>query len=163
MVILSLNAIHALVWLVGVFILSSLYTLTLNYPFLGLMIVIVYAGAIAILFLFVIMMLDVLHLIGKPSWIPILLFGGLILIWLFTNYPWSSMFFSTETIKWSSSYLSSLQILAIQLYGNYMTWFIITSLLLLVAMISAIVLTLHTNVNTRRQNLTQQHQRLCTN
>ena len=77
MVITSLNPIHSVFWLVLVFLNSSALLLILGFNFVPLMLVIVYVGAIAILFLFVIMMLDILHLKKTESInniIPLVLF-----------------------------------------------------------------------------------------
>ena len=60
--ILSCNSVHSVFWLVLVFIQSAILFMLLAYEYLGLIIVIVYIGAIAILFLFVIMMLDIFQL-----------------------------------------------------------------------------------------------------
>ena len=62
MVITSLNPIHSVFWLVLVFLNTSGLLLLIGFNFVPLMLIIVYVGAIAILFLFVIMMLDVLQL-----------------------------------------------------------------------------------------------------
>ena len=62
MVISSLNPIHSVFWLVLVFLNSSILLILLGFNFIPLMLIIVYVGAIAILFLFVIMMLDILQL-----------------------------------------------------------------------------------------------------
>ena len=60
--ILSYNPIHSVFWLVLLFIQSAVPSIMLAYEYLGFVIVIIYIGAIAILFLFVIMMLDVFQL-----------------------------------------------------------------------------------------------------
>ena len=62
MAIISSNPIHSVFWLVIVFLYSAGFLIAISFEFLALMIVIVYVGAIAILFLFVIMMLDIVQL-----------------------------------------------------------------------------------------------------
>lgn len=62
MVITSLNPIHSVFWLVLVFLNTSALLILLGFNFIPLMLIVVYVGAIAILFLFVIMMLDILQL-----------------------------------------------------------------------------------------------------
>ena len=62
MTITSTNPVHSIFWLVLVFLHSSGFLISLTFDFIGLMVIIIYVGAITILFLFVIMMLDVIQL-----------------------------------------------------------------------------------------------------
>ena len=65
--IISFNPIHSVIWLVITFLTSAGLLLTLRFEFLALLIIIIYVGAITILFLFVIMMLDILQLKRSES------------------------------------------------------------------------------------------------
>ena len=165
MVITSLNPIHSVFWLVLVFLNSSALLLLLGFNFLPLMLIIVYVGAIAILFLFVIMMLDVLFLKKLETIANI----TPLIVFVFINVlTYFSLFFKEYVISdklensslWNIRLTSQINVISEFLYTYYGYPFIIISLLLLVAMIGAIVLVLDLGEITRRQALTQQHQRL---
>ena len=165
MTITSVNPIHSIFWLVLVFINSAGLLITLNFDFIALMLIIIYVGAITILFLFVIMMLDVLQLkkIGKINHIiPIIIIISINifnqLIWLLTNN--NLIFNSFINFKsWEFDNMSHITTLGVLLYTEYYYPFIILSILLLVAMVGAIILTLEIGMITRRQGLSNQHQR----
>lgn len=165
MVITSLNPIHSVFWLVLVFLNSSATLLLLGFNFVPLMIVIVYVGAIAILFLFVIMMLDILQLKRIESItniIPIIIcvFGNIMsYIYLFFKGNNLNLNINSYTI-WHLNSESQVNSISKVLYTYFSYPFIIISLLLLVAMVGAIVLVLDLGEITRRQKLTDQHQRL---
>lgn len=160
MTITSLNPIHSVFWLVITFIQSSLILLNLNFDFIGLILVIIYVGAIAILFLFVIMMLDVFQLssISKVYHLfPILiLITGILCLTTDLN-----LVSNTDTLVWTwkFNYYSQLESLGQVFYSEYAVPLILISILLLVAMIAAILLTLDVSPITRRQYLITQHQR----
>lgn len=165
MVITSLNPIHSVFWLVLVFLNSSILLLLLGYNFLPLMIIIVYVGAIAILFLFVIMMLDIIQLKKVESitnTIPIILcvfINCLSYIIIYFN-GFNLLIHFVSNNSWSLQSNSQVKLISKLMYSYYCYPFIIISLLLLVAMIGAIVLVLDLSIITRRQLLVEQHQRL---
>ena len=164
MAITSSNPIHSVVWLVGVFLFSAGMLITLKFEFLSLMIIIIYVGAITILFLFVIMMLDILQLRKITSInniIPIIFIVGVNIIieaWWFFNYNY---FFNYKNIyvNWELEELNHISSLGCSLYSEYSYLLIIISLLLIIAMIGAIVLTLESNINTKKQYISNQYQR----
>lgn len=165
MVISSLNPIHSVFWLVLVFLNSAALLLLLGFNFIPLMLIVVYVGAIAILFLFVIMMLDILHLKKIDSItniVPIIIitFTNIVsyLYWYFNSFNIKSIL--GNNIIWSLDTNSQISVIGNLLYTYYSYPFIIMSLLLLVAMVGAIVLVLDLGIITRRQILTDQHQRL---
>ena len=164
MVITSLNPIHSVFWLVLVFLNTSALLLLLGFNFVPLMLIIVYVGAIAILFLFVIMMLDILQLRRIDSIsniIPIVLFVFInLLTHLFIYFKDYNIFMNiNNNSTWIINPESQVDSIAKVLYSFYGYPFIIISLLLLVAMIGAIILVLDLGIITRRQKLTEQHQR----
>ena len=165
MVISSLNPIHSVFWLVLVFLNSSILLILLGFNFIPLMLIIVYVGAIAILFLFVIMMLDILQLRRVESIsniIPIIICVFVnILTYVLLYFRDFNMFvnFSNSSL-WNLNSESQINFIAKSLYSFYGYPFIIISLLLLVAMVGAIILVLDLGIITRRQVLTDQHQRL---
>lgn len=165
MVISSLNPIHSVFWLVLVFLNSAALLLLLGFNFIPLMLIIVYVGAIAILFLFVIMMLDILHLkkidsITNIVPIIVIVFTNIIsyLYWYFGIFNLKTNF--NCNIIWNLNTNSQINVIGKLLYTYYSYPFIIISLLLLVAMIGAIVLVLDLGLITKRQKLVDQHQRL---
>lgn len=165
MTIMSINPIHSVFWLVLVFINSAGLLISLNFEFIALMLIIIYVGAITILFLFVIMMLDILQLrklVNINNIIPVVIFittNFIIQIWWVLNNN-KLFFYSSNTLKsWEFEFLNHISVLGLLLYTDYYYSFIIISILLLVAMIGAIVLTLELNIITKKQSLSDQHQR----
>ena len=165
MVITSLNPIHSVFWLVLVFLNTSSLLILLGFSFIPLMLIIVYVGAIAILFLFVIMMLDVLQLRRIETIsniIPLVLFVFINvlsqLLLYFKNY---NLIINISNMNlWQLGNSSQINNIAKVIYSFYGYPFIIISLLLLVAMIGAIILVLDLSVITRKQTLVEQHQRV---
>lgn len=163
MVIISTNPIHSIFWLVLTFIYSSCFILALRFDFICLMLIIIYVGAITILFLFVIMMIDTLQL-RKTSKIehitpPIfMIFLNMFISswWLIKSNRFNEKSFD---LQWDLEYISYVNSLSLNLYVNYWLSLLIISLLLLVAMIGAIILTLETSLITRKQSLSKQHHR----
>ncbi len=123
--------------------------------------IIIYVGAIAILFLFVIMMLDILE-IKKINSIENILPITFIFIVILLSQSWikinKSLLYSTIE-NWSFENLNHVLIISKWLYNDQSVIIIIISLLLLIAMIGAIVLTLELGLLTKRQNLINQQQR----
>lgn len=160
MTISSYNPIHSVFWLVIVFLQSSILMMSLGYEFLGLMLIIIYVGAIAILFLFVIMMLDIFQLskiIDFSNILPIL-FLSLLQISMVFLIDTASL--KLEYVKdWFFKQESQIVLLSNLLYNNFALLFLIISILLLIAMVGAIVLTLEISIITRKQSLSTQHQR----
>ena len=165
MVITSLNPIHSVFWLVLLFLNTSSLLILLGFNFIPLMLIIVYVGAIAILFLFVIMMLDILQLKKVESISNIIP----IILCIFINVLTQSILYFKEyniilnlndLSTWYIKSDSQVSFIAKILYSYYSYPFIIISLLLLVAMIGAIILVLDLGVLSRKQTLVDQHQRL---
>ena len=165
MVITSLNPIHSVFWLVLLFLNTSALLILLGFNFIPLMLIIVYVGAIAILFLFVIMMLDILQLKKVESIsniIPIILcvFINVLtqLILYFKDY--NIVLNLNDLSIWYLNSDSQVSFISKILYSFYGYPFIIISLLLLVAMVGAIILVLDLGILSRKQILVDQHQRL---
>jgi len=165
MVIISLNPIHSVFWLVLVFLNSSALLILLGFNFIPLMLIIVYVGAIAILFLFVIMMLDILQLKRTESILNILpiifcIFINILsqIIFYFKNY--NLIININNLFNWELNSGSQINFISKILYSYYSYPFLIISLLLLVAMVGAIILVLDLGSITKKQNLSDQHQRI---
>lgn len=146
------NPIHSVFWLIMLFISGSIFVIFMGLHFIGIMIIIIYVGAIAILFLFVIMMLDIFQLRNfstLSNLIPITSFFILQIIVLdFIVLP---NFNSYKEVIWSVDIKNHLNLISNLLYDDYGDLLILISFLLLIAMVGAIVLTLEATKNTRKQ------------
>ena len=123
---------------------------------------IVYVGAVAVLFLFVVMMLNVNYSDLKSGFLNYLPFGGLIGIVLIIEiglmigtWKYRDAFIKTSEIKINSN-LSNTEAIGNVLYTEYLHYFQISGLILLVAMIGAILLTYRRKDNLKRQDITTQ-------
>ena len=158
--ILSYNPIHSVFWLVLLFIQSAILSIMLAYEYLGFVIVIIYIGAIAILFLFVIMMLDIFQLKVVTQFnnmIPIII----LVCWEFCFGVKIQFYVEIyrQTQDWRLDYDSHALLLGKTIYNDLGFLLVITSFLLLVSMIGAIIITLEINELTKKQNLSSQHYR----
>jgi NADH-quinone oxidoreductase subunit J len=159
-IVISKNSITSVLYLICVFILSALCFLLIGAEFLSILIVIIYIGAISILFLFVIMMLN-LRIVEVyntlVSYFPIGSFLGLFFFLEFSFIVKNDLnFFSLNYLNndllelgiisynlvWS---YSNLYLLGDLLYNSYNYFLIFAGLILLLAMIGSIVLTIDTN------------------
>jgi len=156
LVISSKNPLHSILSLVSVFLLSSILALSLEAEFLALSFVLVYVGAIAILFLFVVIMLDIkmtdssfdlkervfvyfvifILLVDAQFMFPQLNFDPNLIS--YTDFTW---------INWCSEIdnLSNAQLLGQILYTYYFVFFLIAGLILFVALIGSLMLTIKLN------------------
>lgn len=164
MAITSSNPIHSVFWLVLVFLHSAGFLISLGFEFLGLMMVIIYVGAIAILFLFVIMMLDISQLKKITPINNVIPLMFVIFINVILNAWWilkgtEKIFYYWKPLNWSLNKFTQINLLGVNLYSEYSFPLLILSLLLLIAMVGAIVLTLELGLITKKQILTSQHQR----
>lgn len=157
-VISSTNPIHSILSLVLAFFNLSLLLILLGIEFLPILFLIVYVGAIAILFLFVIMMLNIklVEILDNTTrYIPIGLFIGLIFLWEVYLIIYQEILFFPKLNVDNIIILtfSNIKQLANILYSNYFLFLITGSLILLVAMIGAIILTISHELNLKRQDL----------
>lgn len=162
-VLLSKNPIHSVFFLIIVFLHVSFLLLLLHVEFLAFLIFIVYLGAIAVLFLFVIMMFNIHILETRDNiirFIPLVI--GTILIILEISYitdwielKWGILSFQDFFYihkNWYNLLNSKDNIIVLSIiYNYYLYHFILASLILLVAMIGAIMLTLNLSVDLKKQ------------
>ena len=148
LVIFSNNAVHSVLFLIFTFFNSAILFILMNAEFLAMTIVIVYVGAIAVLFLFVVMMLNISESEIKEGFLKYFPFGliliaifitELFLIFNFDNFPVS------ENVKIDINEIdlieaSNTKLLGLFLYTDYFIIFQISGFILLLAMIGAIVL-----------------------
>jgi len=161
MVIVAKNPVHAVLYLILAFFNAAGLFILLGAEFLAMILIIVYVGAVAVLFLFVVMMLDVDFAELKAGFIknaPIgLLVGGIVLAELILLFVGRGFGLSvTHPAAAAAAEVSNTQALGLVLYTKYVYFFEVAGLILLVAMIGAIVLTLQHKVGVRRQSIAAQ-------
>jgi NADH-quinone oxidoreductase subunit J len=161
MVILANNPVHSVFYLILVFVITSCIILMFNVEFIGMIFIIVYVGAIAVLFLFVVMMLNV-RIVEKISslvkYIPLGLMMGILLFYeLFSNMEVYNVNFYNY-FEWTSflDTKSTIFFIGEILYNYFILEFLLGGFILLVAMIGTIVLTLNHRINLRRQEVYRQ-------
>ena len=162
MVIFSRDPINSVLFLIFSFVNAAGIFLLAGAEFLALILVIVYVGAVAVLFLFVIMMLDFnIENIKKETrkYLPFVLFIGAILFLEITLMIYTPEIFSNEFKIIGKSYTgnqSNTEMLGNLIHTDYFLQFQLAGFILLVAMIGAIVLTLRHRDYVRRQNISNQ-------
>ena len=161
-VISARNTNHAVFFLILDFVSVSCLFIMMGAEYLGMLTLIVYVGAVAVLFLFVVMMLNVNYSDLKSGFLNYLPFGGLIGIVLIIEiglmigtWKYRDAFIKTSEIKINSD-LSNTEAIGNVLYTEYLHYFQISGLILLVAMIGAILLTYRRKDNLKRQDITTQ-------
>ena len=163
LVILSKNPIHSVLFLILVFFNTAILFLFSGAEFLAMILLIVYIGAVAVLFLFVIMMLDINTAKLRQSflnYLPIGLFVGfIILLELLYVISQSKLIFLTKNItenKITDEIFENTKIIGNVLYTDYFLLFQLSGIILLVAMIGAILLTLRKREGAKKQNIYKQ-------
>jgi len=168
MVIRAENPVHSVLFLILAFFNTSGLLLLLEVEFLAMVFLVVYVGAIAVLFLFVVMMLNIK--IGRENtdlfqYVPIGSVIGVIFlleIFLITSRDYvpliDSSIRNSGTIEWDFllNSLSNVEALGQLMYTYYFYFFIVAGFILLVAMVGAIILTMQAQMNVRRQQIFQQ-------
>ena len=163
-VISARNAVHSVLFLILAFFNAAGLFVLMGAEYVAMLLVIVYVGAVAVLFLFVVMMLDVAVVEAKDRWrkhVPAGALVGLILLGelIFVFHSWTS---SESVINnrlfpaANRDHLGTAQALGDILYTNYLYAFQVSGLILLVAMIGAITLCFRVRGGVRKQKaLTQ--------
>jgi NADH-quinone oxidoreductase subunit J len=164
MVITAKNPVHSVLFLILAFFNAAGLFVLLGAEFVAMILVIVYVGAVAVLFMFVVMMLDMgfesLRK-GAMQYVPLgLIIGAVLLTELVIVYSaWSFAPTVAENIASPVSDVENTKALGHLLYTDYVYAFQISGLVLLVAMIGAIVLTHRTRPGVRRQKIAAQNTR----
>ncbi|MEI7668827.1 MAG: NADH-quinone oxidoreductase subunit J [Pseudomonadota bacterium] len=165
MVIGSRNPVHSVLFLILAFFNAAGLFVLIGAEYLAMTLVIVYVGAVAVLFLFVVMMLDIDFVSLRQGFmknLPLgltvaLIFLGELLFAIFASFKSPTPI--AEQSKPIATDMANTQMIGSVLYTDYMFIFQISGLILLVAMISAIVLTLRTREGVRRQVMGNQSAR----
>jgi len=161
MVISSKNTVHAVFFLILDFVSISCLFIMLGAEFLGMITLIVYVGAVAVLFLFVVMMINIDFAqlkTGFLEYMPIGLLVGLVILlelgMMFSTWKYKTDFVTNNLVVKATT--NNTESLGLVIYTDYIYFFQLSGLILLVAMIGAIVLTFRRKESLRRQDITKQ-------
>jgi NADH-quinone oxidoreductase subunit J len=168
MVIRSENPVHSVLFLILAFFNAAGLLLLLEVEFLAMLFIIVYVGAVVVLFLFVVMMLNI-KASHEPrdvlKYLPVGTLIGLIFlleIFLVVDGNLISLLNPSDAspaiMEWSQKVdqITNVEALGQIMYTYYFYFFLAASIILLVSMVGAITLTLQTQANVRRQQIFQQ-------
>lgn len=163
-VTVSRNPVHSVLWLILAFLSASGLFVLLGAEFVAMLLIVVYVGAVAVLFLFVVMMLDIdfAELRGEMAkYMPLgLLIGVVILmqialgigVWVQADGAMDMR----QAVAPDMAQVENAKALGLLIYDRYGFLFQLSGLILLVAMIGAILLTLRHRKDVKRQNVLQQ-------
>ena len=163
MVVTARNPVHSVLFLILAFVNAAGLFMLVGAEFLAMILIVVYVGAVAVLFLFVVMMLDVDFAElrqGFLNYLPVGFLIGAILLaeLLFIVGAWVIAPGVPKAIAAPipAAGISNTLALGLVLYTRYVYFFEAAGVILLVAMIGAIVMTLHHNPKVKRQNIGDQ-------
>ena len=164
LVTLAKNPVHSVLWLILAFLSSAGLFVLLGAEFVAMLLIIVYVGAVAVLFLFVVMMLDIdfAELKGEMArYLPLALLVGVVILmelalgvgaWVRADGAPGLR----QAVAPAAAQVENTRALGLLLYDKYLFLFQTAGLILLVAMIGAIVLTLRHRKDVKRQNVLAQ-------
>jgi NADH-quinone oxidoreductase subunit J len=161
MVIASKNPVHSVLFLILAFVNAAALFLMLGAEFLAMILVVVYVGAVAVLFLFVVMMLDVDFVELRQGFLQYLPVGALVGVVFLVELvlvlgTWATspgMLRAIDAPIISADRITNTEAIGKVLYTTYIHYFQLSGIVLLVAMIGAIVLTLRHKPNVKRQDV----------
>jgi NADH-quinone oxidoreductase subunit J len=159
-VIIARNPVHSVLFLILSFVAAAGLFLLMGAEFLAMILVVVYVGAVAVLFLFVVMMLDVDFAEFKEGFLRYLLVGvliaaGVVIELWYVASGWTRSANAAVAASPSGT-LTNAAAIGRVLYTQYFYFFQAAGMILLTAMIGAIVLTLRHRVGVRRQDISIQ-------
>jgi len=163
--ILSRNPVHSVLWLILAFFNAAGLMVLVGAEFIAMLLVIVYVGAVAVLFLFVVMMLDIDFAELRSGFVRYGFFGLLIALILAGELIIATGAWSAGAIELAnrtapiSAELSYIEAMGALIYSKYLYVFEAAGLVLLVALIGAIVLTHRERRDVRPQNISEQVKR----
>ena len=161
LVIFARNAVHSVLWLILAFFAASGLFVLVGAEFVAMLMMIVYVGAVAVLFLFVVMMLDVDFAAlraGMAKFMPVGLLLALVLL-VQLGFAFGAWEVNDEALALRQAVTPAPEVvdnttaLGMLIYTKYVFLFQMAGLVLLVAMIGAIVLTLRKRVAVKRQDV----------
>lgn len=163
--ILARNPVHSVLWLILSFFNAAGLMVLLGAEFVAMLLVIVYVGAVAVLFLFVVMMLDIDFAELRAGFVEYLPFGVLIALVLLAEIIFGAAAWQAGPIQLAQraaptpDAVPNIEAIGQILYTRYIFLFEAAGLILLVAMIGAIVLTHRARGDVRIQNISRQNRR----
>ena len=171
MVVASRNPVHSVLFLISAFISAAGLFVLMGAEYLAMLLIVVYVGAVAVLFLFVVMMLDVDFVEMKQGFLEYLPIGALlallvvvelimvVFVWAFPSdaelalaHPAPT---AAETVA-NPDGPTNIEAIGLILYTDYIHYFQIAGMILLVAMIGAIVLTFRVRKGVKKQDPAEQ-------
>ena len=163
-VVLARNPVHSVLWLILAFFSSAGLFVLMGAEFVAMLLVIVYVGAVAVLFLFVVMMLDVDFAAlkqGLAQYMPIGLLLAIVLLMemalVFGNWVFAEGFEAErQAVAPLPTDIHNTEALGLLIYTEYVYLFQTAGMILLVAMVGAIVLTLRHREDIKRQSILAQ-------
>ena len=161
-VIMARNPLHSVLWLILAFFSSAGLLVLIGAEFLAMLLVVVYVGAVAVLFLFVVMMLDVDFVELKRGTLRYWPFAVLVGIIFAAEIVLASVIGTADmetNFDASPGAETNAEAIGQVMYTQYLLLFQMAGIILLVAMVGAIVLTLRHRPETKRQNIAKQTSR----
>jgi len=158
------NPVHSVLWLILAFFNAAGLMVLVGAEFIAMLLVIVYVGAVAVLFLFVVMMLDIDFAEARSGFAKYLPFGIALVVLLigetiFAESAWNAGGLELNRTAPTPETVPNIQALGILIYTRYLFIFEGAGMVLLVALIGAIVLTHRKRGDVRSQNVGQQNRR----
>lgn len=160
-VVLSRNSVHSVMFLIFCFFNAAGLFFMLDAEFIGIILILIYVGAVMVLFMFVVILLEVNFASIREGMLQYLPLGGVIALILFIEIiaATGSGVFSPEGIPdpgHAAQQVNNTVEIGKQLYTRYLLGFEIAAIILLVALVGAIVLTLRTRKDAKYQNISRQ-------
>ena len=158
-VIAARNPVHSVLWLILTFFSAAGLLVLIGAEFLAMLLVVVYVGAVAVLFLFVVMMLDVDFVELKQGTLrywPFALLVGLVLLAQLALVSFSGGIVPEGQMDASPNAPTNAEAIGQVMYTDYLLLFQLAGIVLLIAMVGAIVLTLRHRPHIKRQNIAKQ-------
>jgi NADH-quinone oxidoreductase subunit J len=165
--ILARNPVHSVLWLILAFFNAAGLMVLVGAEFIAMLLVIVYVGAVAVLFLFVVMMLDIDFAELRAGFVKNFPLGILVALVLLAEIVLGVGAYRAGALQLGKpdgtaavpATASNIEAIGALLYGRYLFLFEAAGIILLVAMIGAIVLTHRERKGVRSQNISRQNQR----
>ncbi|GMR00586.1 MAG: NADH-quinone oxidoreductase subunit J [Zetaproteobacteria bacterium] len=160
-VVMSRNTVHSVMFLIFCFFNSAGLFFLLDAEFIGILLILIYVGAVMVLFMFVVMMLEVNFAGLREGFLRYLPIGGMIALILFIEIvaAGSSGVFSPEGMPdpgHAAQHVNNTVEIGKVLYTRYLLGFEVAAIILLVALIGSVVLTLRVRKDAKYQNISRQ-------